>query len=933
MLKRVRILGAVKKMLSSIIDIRKGEIGLTLLMVANYYLILVTYYFLKPARDSLFLVRVSSEQLPLVFIVTALVTAPIVTLYTKASRSFKLNQLIALTQIVLIVCLFGLRWLVRLDDDWVYYLFYTWVSIYGALTTSQFWLLANAVYHPAQAKRLFVLLGLSGIIGAFTGGEVTNIVVSSFGVATEDLLLFCAGLLLICIALTQVIWRIHPEEVAIKRRRSRIEKQPKESMTESFRVVARSRHLLLIVGMVAMTMMVASFVDYQFKTVSSQAFPTKDELTGFLGTFYGRLSLVSLVLQLLFTYRFLRIVGVGGVILFLPLGLLTASSLMFIMPGLAAAVLLRGTDGSLKYSIDKTGRELLFLPVPLDVKKKTKIFIDLFVDRWFRGLAGGLLLLCTMVLGLSVRQISLVVIGLIGIWLLLAFMMRKEYVNTFRRALERREIDLSEIRTTVNEQSTVNTLIVALASENDRQVVYALDMLKGVKEVDLTHPVIPLLEHPSAEVRTKAIEVLHSQEAGSLLSQVKGMLEDPALEVRREALHYLYLHTEGEHSGFWNVHLHHPDYAVRCAALDALSRYGSQDEKRLVTDDVLDDLMQSPADGQSRGRLLVAGALGYLKRPQQQRYLKRLLHDNEPEVVKQAITSVGRLKDREYVPWLINKLADARYRVTIRGALAQYGRSILGTMTDYLFDEQVPLSVRRNIPRVMAEIPLQLSVDTLSDALDKVEPNLKYYVLKGLNRLRIHHSELKFPTRRVDQALIAETKVYYEILSIITATKPAMNDEASRLLERALTEKQEQNLELIFRLLGLSYPPRDIYSAYQGIVSQRQALRASAIEFLDNLLRNNIKKYLFPILDEVSPDMRLQKGEELFGIRYSDREEALLHLIEGRDPWLRACACFCAGRMGSESLRPALEKALDDRDPVVREAAEWTIRRGAAPGA
>ena len=79
----------MKKIFDSILDIRKGEIGLTLLMMTNYYLILVTYYFLKPARDSLFLVKVSPEMLPLVFIVTALVTAPVVTLYSRASRSLK----------------------------------------------------------------------------------------------------------------------------------------------------------------------------------------------------------------------------------------------------------------------------------------------------------------------------------------------------------------------------------------------------------------------------------------------------------------------------------------------------------------------------------------------------------------------------------------------------------------------------------------------------------------------------------------------------------------------------------------------------------------------------------------------------------------------------------------------------------------------------
>lgn len=64
------------------------------------------------------------------------------------------------------------------------------------------------------------------------------------------------------------------------------------------------------------------------------------------------------------TYRVLRVLGVGGSILFLPIGLLVASVGMFVAPVLWVGVLMRGIGGSFRYSIDKTGRELLFLPIP-----------------------------------------------------------------------------------------------------------------------------------------------------------------------------------------------------------------------------------------------------------------------------------------------------------------------------------------------------------------------------------------------------------------------------------------------------------------------------------------------------------------------------------------------------------------------------------------
>ena len=54
----------------------------------------------------------------------------------------------------------------------------------------------------------------------------------------------------------------------------------------------------------------------------------------------------------------------------------------------AAGTTVRASELSLKYSLDKTSRELLYLPLPLGLKRRVKVFIDTFVERASRGLAG-----------------------------------------------------------------------------------------------------------------------------------------------------------------------------------------------------------------------------------------------------------------------------------------------------------------------------------------------------------------------------------------------------------------------------------------------------------------------------------------------------------------------------------------------------------------
>ena len=922
----------MRRLLNSLFDIRKGEYLVTVLMVFYYYLLLVTYYLLKPARDSLFLVKLGATQLPFVFIMIAIVVVPITTLYGRASRAFKPNQLLSVTVALIIATILLLRWLLTLEQDWIFYLFYIYVSIYGILTTSQFWLVANAVFDPSQAKRIFALIGLGGILGASTGGEVTGFIITHFDVATEDLLFICIGFLLICLVLGNVIWRLKRREDGFPSRAARYNparkhKQQSASYIDMFRMISGSRLLLAIVGIIAMTMATASFVDYQFKAVSAAAFPETAGLTAFLGTFYGRLSLVSLLIQLLLTNRLVRLLGVGGAILFLPLGLLVSSGLMLFMPGLFAAVMLRGTDGCFKYSIDKTGRELLFLPVPQEIKNRTKLFVDMFVDRWFRGFAGALLLLFTLVLHFSVRQLSIVVLVFLAIWLSVALLVRKEYVNAFRLALERRSINLDDVRININEASTIKALSKALAGGNQRQILYALDMLQSVSNDALVENVTPLLRNESREVRLKAIALLDNQKKADVSPEVGALLDDGDPEVRLAAMRYLCGHAEGDAGELLNGYIKSADPYLRAAAVVCMVEIGEMEDRFPVDTGIIDELLSVEGEAGEVCRTYVARALGYPGAGGMRSYLFRLLDDFSPAVVREAIHSIGLRRDRRLVPELLNKLADKRYRAQAREALSSYGNAILGTLHDYLGDTTIPFHVRAGIPRIVAGIQTQEALEMLAGNLDHTDSDLRFLVVKALNKMRSMNPELVVKREVIHQSFLEETRTYYEILQVLYLHERGRQSPAGMLLSRALEEKLDHNLEHIFRLLALTHGPSDMYSAYLGVVSDKKALRASAIEFLDNLLAKDVKKYLFPIIDRVSVEALISKGRSLFGIGFNNVTEALEYLVAGTDAWLRACAIYNADLAPSDRLRELVGQAASDGDFIVRETAQLMKKR------
>ena len=59
----------------------------------------------------------------------------------------------------------------------------------------------------------------------------------------------------------------------------------------------------------------------------------------------------------------------------------------------------------------------------------------------------------------------------------------------------------------------------------------------------------------------------------------------------------------------------------------------------------------------------------------------------------------------------------------------------------------------------------------------------------------------------------------------------------------------QQELERIFRLLGLLYPHLDVHSAHVGLQSKSVAVHDNALEFLDNVLKPQLREMLVPLLD------------------------------------------------------------------------------------
>jgi hypothetical protein len=365
--------------------------------------------------------------------------------------------------------------------------------------------------------------------------------------------------------------------------------------------------------------------------------------------------------------------------------------------------------------------------------------------------------------------------------------------------------------------------------------------------------------------------------------------------------------------------------AIARAALDALGR-DPEAARQVLTDEWLLASVVSPDPNR---RVLAAAAIGILGDGRTD-LLCPLIEDPDPAPAAEACRAAAILKQRTCLFPLIHALGSSRLRGEAIPALAAFGPPICGTLSDMLLDESVPMRIRRQVPRVLKSIPDQRSADVLLAAVGHPDLSIRAAVLKALNHLRETAPGLNFDNQFVTDRISAEARHYYELNAALEPFReyPDARHPAARLLALTIEERLKHTLERLFRLLGLRYPPKEIYSAWRAVARRQHDEATAALEFLDNTLERNLKRILLPLLD--APEHILEHGKELYGVEVRTAEEAIRELIHSRDPWLTACAMAAAAELNLRSLAPEIREAAAKSEEEVSEVARSAEARLAA---
>ena len=395
----------------------------TSVLFANFFLIIMALYHLKPASRSLILEAYGSSALPYVWIGSALTLLVAIFFYHHVLNRFSRLQVVLGSCLVFITILILFRISLLVSTSKIIPVaFYIFVDILGVILVEQFWSLTDSIYSTEEGKRWYGLVGTGGLMGGVAGGGAAALVINYTTLQTYDLLLIAAAIISVIFALTWLMGRLQLYSAATEVSRPR-------KMKHQWQTLTQSRYLILIAVALMVAQLVSPMVEYQFMRIIEGTYPEREARTAVLSLFFSVLSAISIGINLLITPLILRYLGILAGLMVQPLALATSAYGFVIDPSLYPAATMKISDRGLSYSINRASKELLYIPIDPITIYESKAWIDMFGYRIFKVTGATLILLLTQWTSPAnvQNQLSWVIIGGCILWAIVLHYLHREY--------------------------------------------------------------------------------------------------------------------------------------------------------------------------------------------------------------------------------------------------------------------------------------------------------------------------------------------------------------------------------------------------------------------------------------------------------------------------------------------------------------------------
>lgn len=361
-------------------DVREGELAKVAISALWFFLVLACYYVVRPVRDT-FATNLKGDEKATLFTATLVVMLLVTPLYGLIVARTPRRLLVPLVYGFFSFNLLVFAFLSRLPPDWLFKVFFVWVSVFNLFIVTLFWGTVVDCFTAEQGKRLFGIIAAAGTVGQIASSWLVQLAVERL--STSGLLVCSAALLVSAIGCSLALRRYTAPTEALDTSRFRW-----SAAWEGAVAIARSPLLLGIALFIVGASICATFAYFQMTEMLGTQIESEEKRSAWLANVNEWTGYVTLILQSSVVSVLLRKLGVAATLSISPLVLIagflalhfsTTLGVMFVFQ-----VALRGTS----FGFANPSLETLYTRVSREEKYRAKAFIDT-VGKRTGDVAGG----------------------------------------------------------------------------------------------------------------------------------------------------------------------------------------------------------------------------------------------------------------------------------------------------------------------------------------------------------------------------------------------------------------------------------------------------------------------------------------------------------------------------------------------------------------
>lgn len=406
--------GIIARAARALSEIEPNELKATLVATLFIFILMASYYILRPVRDAMASDWTDSE-VSFLWNINFFISAGIVAIYGFAVSRARLRNVVPAMYVFFAITFIAFYFSVSLlaDRGLVDKAFYLWVSVFALFHISVFWTFMADTFNPGQAKRVFAIIGAGASAGALVGPAIPALFAGILGIDTL-MLIASLGLMLV-IPLVFYIYHLKGTELG----NSDLEADTSKAVIggnwwQGFRSFITNPYLLGIGAFILLYVFIGSFVYFEQKNLLAEF--SRTERTQILGSIDWLVNVLTFGLAFFVTGRIVSRVGMPVALGLMPILVCAGMLILAFAPMLTVLLALQVFRRGGNYGLTRPAREMLYTRVTREERFKAKPVIDIVVYRGGDAVSGTLFAFLTDGIGFGLAAVAMVGAGIAAAW-------------------------------------------------------------------------------------------------------------------------------------------------------------------------------------------------------------------------------------------------------------------------------------------------------------------------------------------------------------------------------------------------------------------------------------------------------------------------------------------------------------------------------------